>query len=129
MWRVVTTGPGVLAGRGEHATGRGERGGAESAKGCGVGRHTTGRGEREGVRGTQARDEARRARRGTGTQARDRRGERGYQISGWRSFQGRAASSWADSEIRVPSSPIRPASMTPMGSPASVQCSGTFTAG
>jgi len=54
---------------------------------------------------------------------------RGYQMAGWRSFQGLAASSWADSEIRVPSSPIRPASMTPMGSPASVQCSGTFTAG
>src|ERR1700722_11006453 len=53
----------------------------------------------------------------------------GYQISGCRPRHGRAASSWADSEISVPSAPIRPASMTPIGRPAGVQCSGTLTAG
>ena len=52
-----------------------------------------------------------------------------YQTGGWRSFQGRACSSWADREIRVPSPPIRPASITPIGRPSAVQCSGTFTAG
>jgi hypothetical protein len=51
------------------------------------------------------------------------------QSGGCRSFHGRACSSCADREIRVPSSPIRPASMMPIGRPAAVQCSGTLTAG
>ncbi len=52
-----------------------------------------------------------------------------HQMEGCLSFQGRASSSWADREIRVASSPIRPASITPMGSPSALQCSGTLTAG
>ena len=56
-------------------------------------------------------------------------GEPDHQIGGCLSFHGRACSSWADREIRVPSSPIRPASITPIGKPSAFQCSGTFTAG
>jgi len=52
-----------------------------------------------------------------------------YQRGGRRSFQGRACSSWADREISVPSSAMRPASMMPIGRPSAVQCSGTLTAG
>src|SRR6516165_6891965 len=59
----------------------------------------------------------------------DKGGGGAYQIGGCRSFQGRASSSWADREIRVLSSPIRPASITPIGRPSSLQYSGTFTAG
>ena len=51
------------------------------------------------------------------------------QSGGCLSFHGRACSSWADREIRVASSPIRPASITPIGRPSAFQCSGTFTAG
>ena len=53
----------------------------------------------------------------------------GHQSGGCLSFHGRACSSWADREIRVASSPIRPASITPIGRPSAFQCSGTFTAG
>jgi hypothetical protein len=53
----------------------------------------------------------------------------GHHSGGWRPAHGRAASSWADSEISVPSSPMRPASITPIGKPWEFQCSGTFTAG
>ena len=52
-----------------------------------------------------------------------------YQAGGCRSFHGRAASTWADSESSVASSRIRAASMTPIGSPPAVQYSGRFTAG
>ena len=57
------------------------------------------------------------------------RPEADHQSGGCLSFHGRACSSWADREIRVPSSPIRPASITPIGRPSAFQCSGTFTAG
>ena len=56
-------------------------------------------------------------------------GEPDHQTGGCLSFHGRACSSWADREIRVPSSLIRPASITPIGKPSTFQCSGTFTAG
>src|SRR5579859_7047732 len=65
---------------------------------------------------------------GTGRAARAGRGV-GYQMSGWRGGQGRACSSWAERSIRVASSALRAASMTPMGRPSAVQYSGTFTAG
>src|ERR1700759_4261835 len=52
-----------------------------------------------------------------------------YQSGGWRPCHGRACSSCADREISVASSPIRPASITPIGRPSAFQCSGTFTAG
>ena len=52
-----------------------------------------------------------------------------HQIAGCRSRHGRAASSCADSEISVVSSPVRPASIIPIGRPSAVQYSGTLTAG
>ncbi len=53
----------------------------------------------------------------------------GHQSGGCRSFHGRACSSWADREIKVASSPIRPASITPIGRPSAFQYSGRLTAG
>src|SRR5258706_8929512 len=52
-----------------------------------------------------------------------------YQIGGCGSRHGLAASTCADNEISVASSPSRPASMTPIGSPSAFQYNGRFTAG
>src|SRR3954447_1744549 len=58
-----------------------------------------------------------------------RTGPVGHQRAGWQCAQGRASSSWADSEINVASSAGRPTSMVPTGRPDAVHHSGTLTAG